>query len=128
MEAIIFQKEVRNKWVIAYASKKFSHMHKKFHPMEGSCYVSIWGILHFRQYLYMKHFSFQIDHKPLEWLAIILYAYGKKGRWINTLQDSSFKIIHCDGCKHTNVDALSRNPVDVAKEDEDSRNKIQDYR
>jgi hypothetical protein len=76
----------------------------------------------------MKHFSFQIDHKPLEWLAIIFYAYGKKGRWINTLQDFNFKIIHCDGCKHTNVDALSRNPVDVAKEDEDSRNEIQDYR
>jgi hypothetical protein len=76
----------------------------------------------------MKHFSFQTDHKPLEWLAIIFYACGKKGRRINTLQDFSFKIIHRDGSKHTNVDALSHNHVDVAKEDEDSRNEIRDYR
>ncbi len=76
----------------------------------------------------MKHFFFQTNHKPLEWLATIFYAYGRRGRWINTLHDFSFKIIHHDGSKHTNVDALSRNLVDVAKEDEDLRNEIQDYR
>jgi hypothetical protein len=39
------------------------------------------------------------------------YAYGKRGRWINMLQDFSFKTIHYVGSKHSNVDALSRSPI-----------------
>jgi hypothetical protein len=50
---------------------------------------------------------------------IILYAYGKRGRWIDTLQDFSFKIVHRAKVKHINIDALSRNLVDVANEWED---------
>ncbi len=94
-------------------------MQKKFHPMEGECYASVWGIMHFRQYLYCNHFTFRIDHKPLEWLTMASDAYGKKGRWINTLQDFSFKIIHKARSKQTNVDALSTNFVDIVEPNED---------
>jgi hypothetical protein len=34
------------------------------------------------------------------------------------LQDFSFKIQHRPGVKHTNVDALSRNPVGAADDDD----------
>ncbi len=37
--------------------------------------------------------------------------HGKKGRWIDMLQDFCFEILHRPGLKHANVDALSRNPV-----------------
>ncbi len=46
-------------------------------------------------------------------------AYGWKGRWINTLQDFSLKIIHKVGSRHTNVDAFNQNPMDVVDEWED---------
>jgi hypothetical protein len=38
----------------------FSHVHKKFHPMEGKCYALVWGVMHFCQYLYYNHFTLKI--------------------------------------------------------------------
>ncbi len=59
----------------------------------------------------MNHFILRTDHKPLEWLATVSDAHGWKGRGIDMLQDFNFKIVHRPGLRHTNVDALSRNPV-----------------
>ncbi|CAN5976252.1 unnamed protein product [Sphagnum jensenii] len=53
-------------------------------------------------------------------------AYGRRGRWIDMLQDFSFKILHRLGMKHTNVDALSRNPMGDAADDDDFSGEIQD--
>jgi len=94
--------------------------------MEGECYALIWGIMHFRQYLHRTHFTLRTNHKPLEWLATISDANGRRGRWIDLLQDFSFKILHRPGMKHINVDALSRNPVREAQEDDDFCEEIRD--
>jgi hypothetical protein len=94
--------------------------------MEGECYALIWGILHFRQYLHQTHFTLRTDHKPLEWLATVSDANGRRGRWIDMLQDFDFKIVHRAGSKHANADALSRNPVEQAADDEDFRQEIPD--
>jgi len=104
--------------VVAYANKSLTEAQKKFHPMEGECYALIWGIMHFRQYLYRNHFVLRTDHKPLEWLATMSNAHGRRGRWIDMLQDFSFKIVHRPSLRHTNVDALRRNPVGPAMEDD----------
>jgi hypothetical protein len=109
--AILSQKKGRFERVIAYASKALTVAQKKFHPMEGECYALIWGILHFRQYLHRTHFTLRTDHKPLEWLATVSDAHGRRGRWIDLLQDYNFKIVHQLGMRHANADALSRNPV-----------------
>jgi hypothetical protein len=42
------------------------------------------------------------------------------------LQDFSFKIIHRPGLRHTNVDALSRNPVGQATDDDDFNEEVYD--
>jgi len=57
-------------------------------------------------------------------LAIISDAHGKRGRWIDMLQDFSFKILHRPRLKHTNVDALSRNPMGLTTDDNDFNEKI----
>jgi len=106
--AILSQKEGRFERVIAYANKALTDAQRKFHPMEGECYALIWGILHFKQYLHRTHFTLRTDHKPLEWLATVSDAHGRRGRWIDMLQDFSFKIVHQPGMRHANVDALSR--------------------
>jgi hypothetical protein len=120
------QKEGKFEKVVAYASKSLTEAQRKFHPMEGECYALIWGIMHFRQYLYRNHFILCTDHKPLEWLATVSDAHGRRGRWVDMLQDFSFKIIHRPGLRHTNVGALSRNPVGLATNDDDFRGEIQD--
>ncbi len=124
--AILWQREGRFESLIAYASKTLMVAQKKFHPVEGECYALIWGILHFKQYLHRTHFTLRTDRKPLEWLATVSDAYGRRGRWIDLLQDYSFKIVHRPGARHANADALSRNPVGRALDDEDFQQEIQD--
>ncbi len=123
---ILSQKEGKFEKVIVYASKSLTEAQKKFHPMQGKCYALIWGVMHFRQYLHMKHFILRTDHKPLEWLATVSDAHGRRGRWVGMLQDFSFKIIHRPGLRHTNVDALSRNPVGSAIDNDDFGEEVQD--
>ncbi len=71
--------------VVAYASKSLIKAQRKFHPMEGECYALIWGIMHFKQYLHRNQFILRTDHKPLEWLVIVLDVHDMKGRWIDLL-------------------------------------------
>ncbi len=92
--AILSKKEGKFERVVAYASKSLTDTQKRFHSMEGECYALIWGIMHFRQYLHMKHFILRTDHKPLEWLATVSDTHGQRGRWVGMLQDFSFKIVH----------------------------------
>ncbi len=94
VRAILSQKEGRFEKVVAYASKSLTEAQKKFHPMEGECYALVWGVMHFRQYLHRNHFILCTDHKSLEWLATMSNAHGRRGRWVNMLQDFSFKIVH----------------------------------
>jgi len=61
----------------------------------------------------------KIDHKPLEWLAVVCDPFGRRGRWISMFQDFNFKIVHKAGAKHADTDALSRNLVGSHDEDED---------
>jgi hypothetical protein len=72
------------------------------------------------------HFILRIDHKPLEWLATVSDANGRRGRWIDMLQDFNFKFLHKPGMRHGNVDALSRNPVGQAADDDDFSEEVQD--
>jgi hypothetical protein len=124
--AILSQKEGMFEKVVAYANKSLTEAQKKFHPMEGECYALVWGVMHFRQYLHKNHFILRTDHKPLEWLATVSDAHGRRGRWVDMLQNFSFKIVHRLGLKHTNVDALSRNPVGPATNDDGINEEIQD--
>jgi hypothetical protein len=123
---VLSQREGRFEKVVAYASKGLTVAQRRFHPIEGECYALIWGIMHFRQYLHRTHFTLRTDHKPLEWLATVSNANGRRGRWIDMLEDFSFKILHRPGLKHGNVDALSRNPVGHAADDDDFSEEIQD--
>jgi len=80
--------------------------------------------MYFKQYLHQTPFLLRIDHKPLEWLATVSDAYGRRGHWIAMLQDFQFKIIHRAGSRHLNVDALSRNLVYFLEGDEDFGNDV----
>lgn len=109
--------------MITYVNKGLSLVQKRFHPMEGECYALIWGIMHFCQFLCHNHLTLKIDHKSLEWLAIVFDAYGQRGRWIDMLQDFNFKILHRSRFKHMNANVFNKNVVNKAKEDENSPKK-----
>jgi hypothetical protein len=56
----------------------------------------------------------------------VFNAHGRRGRWIGLLQEYNFKIVHKPGIRHANADALSRNPMGKAMDDEDFQQEIQD--
>ncbi len=74
VRSVLSQKQDKHECVVTYASKGLTPSQKKFHPMEGECYALIWGIMHFRQYLYQASFVVKIDRKPLEHSYEILGA------------------------------------------------------
>jgi hypothetical protein len=51
-------------------------------------------------------------------------AHGRRGQWIDMLHDFSFKMLHQPGLKHTNVDALSRNPMGQTTDDDNFSEEI----
>jgi len=55
----------------------------------------------------------------------MLDAHGRRGRWIDMLQEFCFKILHQPRLNHINVDALSINPVGPATYDDDFSEEIQ---
>ncbi len=63
--------------------------------------------MHFCQFTHRNHFTLRMNHKPLEWLAIVFNAYGWRGCWIDMLQDFNFKILHQPKSKHSNVDTIN---------------------
>jgi hypothetical protein len=72
--------------------------------------------MHLKKYLHRNHFTLKTNHKPLEWLATVSDAHGKKGRWINILWDFNFKILNRPRLKHTNVDVLKQKPSGASHE------------
>jgi hypothetical protein len=75
--------------------------------------------MHFRQY--HNRFTLMTDHKPLEWLDVVSNVYGRRGKWINTLQ-----IVHQARSWHINVDAMSHNLVDAIEANENSGDEVKD--
>jgi hypothetical protein len=61
-------------------------------------------------------------------LEIVLDVHGRRGRWIDMLQEFSFKILHRLRFRHINVDALSGDPVGPTMGDDDVSEKIQDWK
>jgi hypothetical protein len=59
------------------------------------------------------------NHKPLEWFTIVSNPNERQGRWRSMLQDFHFKIVHKLGRRHSNVDALNRNPIFVSNGEKD---------
>jgi hypothetical protein len=52
----------------------------------------------------MKHFILKKNHKPFEWLTVILNVDGScEIIWIDVLQYFGFKIVHRPKMKHGSV-------------------------
>ena len=70
----------------------------------------VWAIQHFRAYLYGKRFTVRTDHSSLKWLQSFHEPEGQVARWLETLSEYDFEVLHRPGKKHTNADSLSRMP------------------
>lgn len=69
----------------------------------------------FKHYLLGRLFIVRTDHSALRWLMLCKDPCDQMARWLEILSQFNFKIVHRDGHKYLNADALSHvacNPAD----------------
>ncbi|GBG68042.1 hypothetical protein CBR_g1163 [Chara braunii] len=94
--------------IIEYASKTLSQAQANYEACKGECLAVVWGIQHFRPYLYGQKFVLVTDHQPLLSLRNNTDYTGTLGRWAVCLQDYDFNIRHRATRQHGNADGLTR--------------------
>jgi hypothetical protein len=112
--AVLAQKEEKDEYVIAYASRTLSPAEKNYAVTELECLAVIWAVKYFRHYLYGTKFTIITDHSALKWLlnSSAETANRRLERWKITLSEYEYDIQYRKGSKHSNADALSRiNPT-----------------
>eukprot|EP00731_Ephydatia_muelleri_P033930 Em0042g9a len=63
-----------------------------------------------RQYLLGREFTLRTDHGSLVWIRNFKEPEGQLARWLERLQEYNLPVVHRQGLRHCNADALSRVP------------------
>ena len=96
--------------VVAYASRSLSKAERKYCVTRRELLAVVVFVKHFRPYLLGHHFMLRTDHGSLTWLFNFREPEGQLARWLESLQELDFEVVHRKGKLHGNADALSRIP------------------
>jgi hypothetical protein len=105
--AILSQGQIGKDLPIAYASRNLNKAERNYTTSEKELLAIIWGIRHYRPYLYGRKFKIASDHKPLLWIMNIKDSGSRLLRWRIKLEEYDYEIIYKKGALNTNADALS---------------------
>ena len=114
--AVLSQLHDGQERVVAYASRVLSKAERQYSVTRKELLAVVTFAKHFRHYLLGRHFVVRTDHSSLQWLYNFKEPEGQTARWLESLQEFDFEVIHRSGRNHTNADALSR--CDTTGEDE----------
>ena len=100
--------------LIAFGSFSFTPAQRRYCTTRRELLALLRSLRHFRHYLIGCPFTVRTDHASLVWLAGFKYPSGQLARWLEELSQYDFKMTHRKGKDHTNADALSRIPDEMA--------------
>ena len=97
--------------VIAYCSRALRPSQRRYCTTKREMLATVSMCIQFRSYLRGARFVIRTDHKSLVWLHRFKDTEGMMARWLHTLQQFQFTIVHRAGRDHSNADGLSRVPT-----------------
>jgi len=106
--AVLSQGEIGKDLPVAYASRSFNKAEKNYRNVEKELAAIVWGIKHFRTYLYGRKFKVVSDHKPLTWIMSVKDPGSRLLRWRIQLEEYDYEIVYKPGKQNANANALSR--------------------
>ena len=102
--------------VIAYCSRALRPSQRKYCTTKREMLAVVSMCIQFRSYLRGARFTLRTDHKSLVWLHRFKDTEGMMARWLHTLHQFQFTIVHRAGREHGNADGLSRAPTDPCRQ------------
>ena len=102
--------------VIAYCSRALRPSQRKYCTTKREMLAVVSMCIQFRSYLRGARFTLRTDHKSLVWLHRFKDTEGMMARWLHTLHQFQFMIVHRAGRDHGNADGLSRAPTDPCRQ------------
>lgn len=97
--------------VIAYASRALNKAERNYCTIQRELLAIVWGIQHFRPYLYARKFLVHTDHRPLVYLFSMTNPSSRLTKFRLILEEYDFKIVYVRGPENA-ADALSRIEID----------------
>ena len=96
--------------VVAYCSRALRPSQRRYCTTKREMLAAVAMCIQFRSYLRGARFTIRTDHKSLVWLHRFKDTEGMMSRWLHTLQQCQFSIVHRPGKDHGNAHGLSRAP------------------
>lgn len=125
--AILYQLDGDTKLIVKLAARSLKGGEKNYSAVRRELKALVFALEEFRPYVHGTDFFVHTDHKPLTYLFTQQQLNPMFFRWIDTLLENSFQLIHEPGSKNVIPDALSRlYPEYVWTREEDQTMKVQD--
>ena len=113
---VLSQIQDNEECIIAYCSRALRPSQRKYCTSKREMLAAVSMCIQFRSYLRGAKFTLRTDHKSLVWLHRFKDMEDMMARWLHTLQQFQFSIIHRAGREHGNADGLSRAPSTPCKQ------------
>ena len=94
--------------VLAYASKTLSKAEQLYCVTRKELLAVVFFVKHYRCYLVGRNFRIRTDHASLQYLHKSVNLLGQSARWLQFLEEFTYKIEHRKGTSHINADSLTR--------------------
>jgi len=118
--AVLSQGTMGSDRPLAFASRTLNEAEVNYSTVEKEMLAIVWGIKHFRPYLFGHKFTIVTDHRPLTWLIGFKEPNSKLVRWKLQLLEYDYEVTYKKRSQNVVADALSRIDLQVHNSDLES--------